>query len=503
MSAQIPFDVVTREIALPDPSLYAEEIQAEQPMDRFVDISDSRGGVALLNEGLKAYEAHEDAARTLSLTLLRSFPLRICITNLEMTDYSRQDKGSQCLGHHKFRYAFLPHEGNWEAAGLWQQAERFCCEPRVAQIGPTSHGSQPLAKSFLELDSEALHVSAVKQSESGAGWVVRLFNPTTQTIDCPRAAQRRIECPGHRSIAGRARAEFFCPTQAAGLALVGSANGHAWRKCLKRIYPSARDGWVAVKMAAKKILTMEFVPARRARVDTDRTASSARQAVSNFPVNSEHCQIVETESHTLVWPTEVDQPWRLTNDCGHHEPASERLIIGIGDWTHLMVGGSMPAAAEPSNDGVKSRQTMQGKVFCGYQGWFSGKDDGTGIDFDNYRFDGVFQPGCCVIDLWPDMSETDPDERYPTPFRHADGTTATVFSSANVKTVDRHFAWMKTYGIDGVFLQRFGWALTDPPTLRHRNVVIDRVRASAAKHDRLWAVMYDLTSLNAGRSGNS
>jgi hypothetical protein len=174
------------------------------------------------------------------------------------------------------------------------------------------------------------------------------------------------------------------------------------------------------------------------------------------------------------------------------------IFIGLAIG-RLMVGGSMPAAAEPSNDGMKSRQTMQGKVFCGYQGWFSGKDDGTGIDFDNYRFDGVFKPGCCVIDLWPDMRETDPDERYPTPFRHVDGTVATVFSSANAKTVDRHFAWMKTYGIDGVFLQRFGWALTDPPTLRHRNVVIDRVRTSAAKHDRLWAVMYDLTSLKRGQ----
>ena len=170
----------------------------------------------------------------------------------------------------------------------------------------------------------------------------------------------------------------------------------------------------------------------------------------------------------------------------------------------LTIGGiladrSTPGAGEPSNDAGKPRQTMHGKVFCGYQGWFSGKDDGTGIDFDNYRFDGVFKPGCCVIDLWPDMSEMDPDERYPTPFRHADGTTATVFSSANAKTVDRHFAWMKTYGIDGVFLQRFGWALTDPPTLRHRNVVLDRVRTSSAKHGRQWAMMYDLTSLTPGQ----
>jgi len=165
----------------------------------------------------------------------------------------------------------------------------------------------------------------------------------------------------------------------------------------------------------------------------------------------------------------------------------------------VLLGCAGSGAGEPDGGAEKLQQTMHGKVFCGYQGWFSGINDGTGIDYDNYRFDGVFKPGTCVIDLWPDMSEMDPDECYPTSFRHADGTVATVFSSANAKTVDRHFAWMKTYGIDGIFLQRFGWALTDPPTLRHRNVVLDRVRKSSAEHGRQWALMYDLTSLTPGQ----
>ncbi len=164
-----------------------------------------------------------------------------------------------------------------------------------------------------------------------------------------------------------------------------------------------------------------------------------------------------------------------------------------------MQGCSTSEPVARSNDTGQPSQTMNGKVFCGYQGWFSGINDGTGIVFDNYRMGYTFEPGTCVIDLWPDMSEMDPDEKYPTPFRHADGTTATVFSSANAKTMDRHFSWMKTYGIDGIFLQRFGWALTDPPTLRHRNVVMKRVRSSAAKHGRQWAVMYDLTSLTPGQ----
>ena len=54
-----------------------------------------------------------------------------------------------------------------------------------------------------------------------------------------------------------------------------------------------------------------------------------------------------------------------------------------------------------------------------------------------------------------DVSELDADEKYATPFRHADGRVAHVFSSMNRKTVVRHFLWMRQYGIDGAFVQRF------------------------------------------------
>jgi alpha-mannosidase len=257
VTAQTPFDVVTRPIARPDPAPFGEEPQTEHPMDRFVDISDAAGGVALLNEGLKAYEAHEDQAATLSLTLLRCFPLRICVTALEMTNYSNLDNGSQCPGPQRFRYALLPHEGDGQAAGLWQQAERFCHDFRIVQIGPTPHGHQPLAKSFLQVEPGGLHVSGVKQSESGQGWIVRLFNPGERTVSGrlrlnggftgPRAAQSPVE---------RIQASFALPAE----------RGERWPAArivsLEEIPESDlaldQDGWVAFDIAAKKILTIEL-----------------------------------------------------------------------------------------------------------------------------------------------------------------------------------------------------------------------------------------------------
>ena len=92
---------------------------------------------------------------------------------------------------------------------------------------------------------------------------------------------------------------------------------------------------------------------------------------------------------------------------------------------------------------------------CGYQGWFTTPGDGSDRGWRHYSSKGQFKPGSCNIDLWPDMSELDEDEKYPTSFQHKDGRPAAVFSSYQRKTVLRHFRWMEQYGIDGVFVQRF------------------------------------------------
>ena len=257
VSAQTPFDVVARPITRPDPAPFGEEPQTEHPMDRFVSVSDGEAGFALLNEGLKAYEAHEDTARTLSLTLLRCFPLRICVTNVGMADYSTSDTGSQCRGRHTFRYALLPHAGDMGSAGLWQLAERFSHELRVVQIGPTPHGTQPLARSFLEVEPESLHVSALKQSESGRGWVVRLFNPAEETVAGRLRLNGGLTGPkAPPSPVERVRATFALPAEpGAAWPAVRRVSLEELPEALLAVGP---DGWVAFEIAAKRILTIEF-----------------------------------------------------------------------------------------------------------------------------------------------------------------------------------------------------------------------------------------------------
>jgi hypothetical protein len=145
----------------------------------------------------------------------------------------------------------------------------------------------------------------------------------------------------------------------------------------------------------------------------------------------------------------------------------------------------------------KVNDTLTGKVMCGYQGWFSAQGDGMGIGWQHYTLHG-HQTDIATVDFWPDVSELDKDEIHDSPLRMPDGRPAPVFSSANPKTVLRHFDWMRTHGIDGVFLQRFGSAIRSDKHRAFTDRVMENVRAASAKTGRSWALMYDLSGLRRG-----
>lgn len=152
----------------------------------------------------------------------------------------------------------------------------------------------------------------------------------------------------------------------------------------------------------------------------------------------------------------------------------------------------------PSEKGV-DRSTMTGKVLCGYQGWHAAEGDGCGRGWYHWRGRNGFKPGSTNVDLWPDVSDLEADERYATPFKTADGKTAEVYSDFNAKTVLRHFRWMRDYGIDGVFVQRFAVEVADTAGLRQFTTVLGHCREGANKYGRAYAVMYDLSGLQAGQ----
>ena len=178
----------------------------------------------------------------------------------------------------------------------------------------------------------------------------------------------------------------------------------------------------------------------------------------------------------LVWPLAV---------AGAAEPTRDEVLAALRPYEGASV------------DGV-DRSTLTGKVVAGYQGWFTAAGDDSGLGWYHYQRRGDFRPGRCSIDLWPDLSELAEEEKFATPFRHADSSVAQVFSSHLRPTVLRHFRWMQEYGIDGVFVQRFVVESSNPTHLRHFNTVLAHCREGANQHGRCYAIMYDLSGLRAG-----
>lgn len=63
--------------------------------------------------------------------------------------------------------------------------------------------------------------------------------------------------------------------------------------------------------------------------------------------------------------------------------------------------------------------------------------------------------------------------------------------------MDLHFKWMKEYGIDGVFMQRFFNSTRSGNERNASNTVLKYALEAASKYDRAIAVMYDLSGLRA------
>ena len=157
------------------------------------------------------------------------------------------------------------------------------------------------------------------------------------------------------------------------------------------------------------------------------------------------------------------------------------------------------APVEATGEASKKPQGLSGRVVTGYQGWFRAKGDGSELGFQHYEKGGRFEPGHCSIDLWPDLSEFDEDEKFATAFHHMNGSEAHVFSSIHPKTVDRHFSWMAEHGIDGAFVQRFGAQVIpragDLRSVKSENRKLMYCRDAAIRHKRCWVLMYDLSGM--------
>lgn len=158
---------------------------------------------------------------------------------------------------------------------------------------------------------------------------------------------------------------------------------------------------------------------------------------------------------------------------------------------------SLPAAfadPAPAAPAVADSSTLVGKVMCGYQGWFDTPGDGAGRGWIHWPS----AANRCAIDLWPDMTEYAPELRYKSNLHNLDGSPAELYSPQDAGSVDLHFKWMRDYGIDGVFLQRFKGTVSNASGKTACDKVLDNVVAGAHHYGRVYGVMYDLSGMHPG-----
>ena len=168
-------------------------------------------------------------------------------------------------------------------------------------------------------------------------------------------------------------------------------------------------------------------------------------------------------------------------------------IIGI-----FGLFGTLDVWAEGSSTPL--HPSLDGRVLCGYQGWLRTPKDYEGAGWRHClrQRDGAWLP---LTDYLPDVSEARPEERCRLPLVCTNGF-AEVVSADNRNTVNRHFGWMRQYGIDGVFVQRFPADMyhrgsTPSPSRASGDRVLGYCRDAAAATGRSYALMYDLSGMGS------
>jgi alpha-mannosidase len=182
--SQVPFDVVERPVDgklngkeapshLKHEDVYgisAEAIDGQEvPAQKWVDVSDGKVGIALLN---KTKYGHSFSNGDLRITLMRSGGDPDIYPN---------------LGKFTISYALFPHSGDWKN-GVWAEGEDFNI-PVYAAEPPSlalvkSHATRPEEASFFSLDAGNITLTGMKRSEDGNELIIRLAEIEGKATAC-------------------------------------------------------------------------------------------------------------------------------------------------------------------------------------------------------------------------------------------------------------------------------------------------------------------------------
>jgi len=130
---------------------------------------------------------------------------------------------------------------------------------------------------------------------------------------------------------------------------------------------------------------------------------------------------------------------------------------------------------------------------AGYQGWDGARDEWDHWSTDHNKPNPSRKNA--HFEMVPEMGEYPSGALHDTDFKYnGNGKTVKLYENAAEGVVDLHFKWMQDYGLDGVLLQRFISEVNHHNTgLTQRNAILHQMDAAAAKHGRVYAMMWDMS----------
>lgn len=154
-----------------------ERPEGEYPAQNWIDLSRDGRGLALLNRGLPGNAA---LGGTLALALLKCTALKEGYGEGGGWRYGTPtEEGFEKGVRHSFRYALLPHAGDWRSARVWRAGQELNT-PLIPLRCAARRGGLPARHSLLELSHPDLALSAVKRT--AAGIAVRVYEAAGRAV---------------------------------------------------------------------------------------------------------------------------------------------------------------------------------------------------------------------------------------------------------------------------------------------------------------------------------
>jgi mannosylglycerate hydrolase len=188
--ASAQFDVVSHRIKVvpvPDKA-WVEDAPTTFPQQDWVDLSDEKYGLCIINQGLPEYEVLNTEQREIAITLLRAVGYLGAGADLLSAAVGAgphiATPEAQIQRSLTFSLSILPHRGTWDQAEVWRQALTYNNPPRatttemVKNRTGLSLGSRAASESFLTVEGRNVILSTVKRAEQGTALIVRLYNPS-------------------------------------------------------------------------------------------------------------------------------------------------------------------------------------------------------------------------------------------------------------------------------------------------------------------------------------